>query len=532
MGVFITLAALALIAYLFYRWSVATYDYFEKRGVPFLRPKPLVGSLWPVFSGQKHAMDAAQEGYWVFPEARFSGFFMFRKPGYLIHDPELIKQITIKDFDHFTDHANNITPELDPFLGRSLFFAEGHRWKPGRTGLSPAFTGSKMRNMMVLLYNYLEGAMERLKEDANGGKFEKEMKDFFQRLGNDVTTSISFGVEVDSFRDPDNQFLEAGKLLTATDGLQGFKFFLITFFPEKLFTALNIRVTPQKVAEFYEEAVSKSIKHREENNIVRPDFIHLLLQARKNELKEDHNDDKFDSAGFSTVQEHLQAPSGTAKSSEWTDLDIAAAAASFFFGGIETTTVFLSFTIYELALNPDIQDKLRAEIDATTETLNGKNLSYEAMQQMKYLDQVVTEALRRWTSFGITNRKCVKEYTFENSDGTKVTIEKGTLIQIPMAAIHLDAKYYPNPLRFDPERFSEENRHQLNPNAYMPFGMGPRNCIGSRLALMQAKCFLFYILKHFTVEISQKTDVPIQIDKRSVGVKTLSGIWVYLTPRS
>lgn len=522
------LPALALL-YLLYRWSIATYDYFERRGVPYVKPVPLVGNLWPFLTGRTTGIAAVTEGYWRFQESRISGAFNFRRPGYLVHDLELVKQITIKDFDHFVDHSFNVSPEVDPFLGRSLFFSEGLRWRHGRAGLSPAFTGSKMRNMFELLAKYSDGAMQRL---AEGGKVEREAKDLFQRLGNDVMTSISFGIDIDSVHDTDNEFFRNGRQLSVSAGIQGLKFFLSTVIPPQVFIYLGLRLTPRSVADFYEDIVTRTIRYREENNVVRPDFIHLLMQARKNELKQEQADEQLASAGFSTVQEHLPASSVVESPMKWTDLEITAAAASFFFGGIETTTNALCFALYELALNPEIQSKLRQEIDTVQAGLaDGNHLTYETMQKMKYLDMVITETLRLWPPIAVTNRRCTKEYTLENTDGTRVTIEKGASIQIPIQAIHRDPRYYPNPLRFDPERFSEENRHTINQDAFLPFGAGPRNCIGSRLALMQAKCFLYYFLRYFEVEMSSKTDVPMRMKKRSIGVNSSSGFWFHLVPR-
>lgn len=524
----IALALLALIAYLLYRWSTANYDYFEQRGVPYVLPWK---TYWEMARGKVHALEAAGEGYRRFPDKRFSGFFVFRQPGYLIHDPELIKQITIKDFDHFVDHSFNISPELDPFLGRSLFFESGSSWKHGRVGLSPAFTGSKMRNMFELLTGYCDGAMQRLVESVGSdGKVEKDIKDLFQRFGNDIMASISFGMDIDSVRDPDNVFHQKGKRFTSTTGIQGLKFFLVTLGGESLLKWLGIRLTPRDVADFYLDVVSKTIRYREENKVIRPDFIHLLLQARKNMLHNEQNDDKLESAGFSTVQEHLKATTENPK--QWTDIDIAAAAASFFFGGIETTTTMLCFAIYETSLNPDIQRKLLQEIDAVQEELGNSKLTYESIQKMKYMDMVVTETLRKWPPFGVLTRRCNKQYVMENSDGTKVTLEKGAHVQFSIHSIQRDPQYYPDPMRFDPERFSEENRHQINQDTYLPFGSGPRNCIGSRLALMQAKCLLFYLFQYFTVEISERTDVPMVLDNTALGLSAKNGFWFHLIPRN
>lgn len=179
MGVLIALALLLLALYLAYRWSIAGYDYFKLRGVPFVKPFALVGGMFPVLSGAMSVVDCTSEGYRRFQASRFSGLFLFRQPAYLIHDPELIKRITIADFEHFVDHSFKFSTKMDPFLGRSLFFMDGLRWRQGRSGLSPAFTGSKMRSMFGLLTSYCEGAMERLAKSE--GAREMELNDLFKR---------------------------------------------------------------------------------------------------------------------------------------------------------------------------------------------------------------------------------------------------------------------------------------------------------------------------------------------------------------
>lgn len=343
-------------------------------------------------------------------------------------------------------------------------------------------------------------------------------------------TSISIGMDIDSVHDPDNELYAYGKRMATTSGLQGFRFFILTLLPEALLKIIKIRIIPEDIANFYYDVVSKVIKYRLEKKIIRPDFIHLMLQARKNELKADKTDETLNNAGFSTVQEHLEVPSKTMV--EWSDYDIAATSASFFFGGIESTTTLVCFTLYEIAMNPDVQQKLRKEVDATKRSLDNTKLTYESMQQMKYLDMVITETLRKWPPFGVTNRRCTKPYTLENANGSKVTIHKGQVLFFPIHEIQRDPQYYPDPERFDPERFSDQNRASLNQDAYLPFGTGPRNCIGSRLTLMQAKCYLFYLLTSFDVELSKKTDVPIQLDLRSSGLNAKNGFWMNLVPRS
>lgn len=116
-------------------------------------------------------------------------------------------------------------------------------------------------------------------------------------------------------------------------------------------------------------------------------------------------------------------------------------------------------------------------------------------------------------------------------DGHTHQVNVGDVFWIPVLGIHRDEKYYPNPDQFDPERFNETNRAQINQAAYLPFGTGPRNCIGSRFALMEAKAIVYSLLTAFTLEVSPKTQIPLQLRKGGFQVKADKGFWVQLKPR-
>lgn len=141
----------------------------------------------------------------------------------------------------------------------------------------------------------------------------------------------------------------------------------------------------------------------------------------------------------------------------------------------------LVFLTYELSIHPEIQQKLFDEINDTENHLNGKRIDYDTLQKMKYLDQVVSEGLRKWPVNPLTDRICVKDYLCEYDDGRKFQFEKGIELWIPIYGIHHDPKYYSDPEKFNPDRFSEANKHKLVPGTYLPFGLGPRNCIGKYL---------------------------------------------------
>ena len=156
---------------------------------------------------------------------------------------------------------------------------------------------------------------------------------------------------------------------------------------------LNLRVFSKDITEFFINAIKNTISVREEKNIYRPDMINLLMEARKGKERQDDDQDLVDT-GFATVKESENYINRKIIKSELTDLDIAAQAMIFFFAGFETVSNFMSFICHELALHPDIQEKLQSEIDSTKEECGGK-LTYEVLMKMKYLDMVISGTYER-----------------------------------------------------------------------------------------------------------------------------------------
>lgn len=119
----------------------------------------------------------------------------------------------------------------------------------------------------------------------------------------------------------------------------------------------------------------------------------------------------------------------------------------------------------------------------------------------------------------------------ENNEGRKIEIQKGDGVWIPILGLHRDPEYYPEPDRFDPERFSDERKGSIQPCTYIPFGSGPRNCIGSRFALMECKAILYYLLTNFTFEVAPTSTIPLRIANSGFSVKSEKGFNIILKPR-
>lgn len=382
--------------------------------------------------------------------------------------------MAVKDFDYFQDHKSFIDEDADDLFGNTLLFLRGQKWRDMRATLSPAFTGSKIRLMFDLVSECAFGMTKYLlKESENSACMKIEMKELFSRCSTDVIATCAFGLKVNSLENKNNEFLLSGKKV--------FKFSIVNFILirllPKLMRLLKINFVDSSTSKYFRSLVLDTIDAREREKIYRPDMINIMMQVRKGNLAGQSNSDSHlpNNDGFAAVQESHIGKADVTRS--WTDTELAAQCFLFFLAGFDTSSTVLSLLTYGIALNPDVQATLFEEINDSNNKLNGQPLNYDALQKLKYLDQVLSETMRMWPPFAITDRMCVKDYTFDYND-SKLVIEKNTQIIFSIFGMHYDPKYFPNPDKFDPERFSDENKKYIVPGTYLPFGVGPRNCIG------------------------------------------------------
>lgn len=366
----------------------------------------------------------------------------------------------------------------DNLLSNSLFFMKGEKWRDMRATLSPSFTGSKMRQMFELVSECADELIANFQTRTGKGEtINFEMKDLFSRYTNDVIASCAFGIKVNSLENPNNEFFEHGQLFRRfNQPLFILKFILLRTFP-KIMEKFGFDFIEKDTDTFFRSMVLDTMKAREEHKIFRPDMINILMQVRKGTLDAgDEQQQVGANDGFATVEESSVGRAVVKR--KWNDSQIIAQCFLFFVAGFDTSSNLLTFVAYELLANPDVQQTLYEEIKATHESRQGKRLDYDALQKMKYMDQVITETLRKWPPVPMVDRICVKDYSYDDGDGLRLNIAKGTPVNIPIYCIQHDPKYYANPEKFDPERFSEDNKDHIVPGSFIPFGVGPRNCIG------------------------------------------------------
>ncbi|XP_058837420.1 probable cytochrome P450 9f2 isoform X2 [Topomyia yanbarensis] len=530
-----TVTAIVGIILLVYRYITGKSKFFEDRDIPYEKPTFLLGSHGPILLKKRDLYQQIKHLYDAFPKSKIVGGFDFINPVWIVRDPELIKRIGVKDFDHFVDRMPVFThpdEEVDRerLIENILLALRGQKWRDMRATLSPAFTGSKMRHMFGLVVKCAESTATFYAAEAKAGrKLELEMKEVFSRLCNDMIASVAFGIQVDSFREPLNDFYVMGKELL--------NFKKVTTIPKVLMfrgtpwlaRRLKLDLFNSTLLAYFKRMITDNMEQRVKNGIVRNDMIHMLMQVRKGALKHSLEEADTKDAGFATVEESNVGKS--TQNREWSDNELIAQCFLFFLGGFETMSTFLQFLSYELLANPDIQQRLYEEILVTEAALNGKPLSYDVLQKMQYMDMVVSEALRLWPPAAFIDRFCVKSYTFESDEGKEIKIDRGQIVWFPVVALHHDPQYFPEPHKFNPERFSEANRSSINTATYLPFGIGPRNCIGSRLALMEVKAIVYSLLKNFTLEATSKSQIPLRLMKTILGPIPESGVWLELKPR-
>lgn len=511
---------LLLIGVVLYFLGTSNYNHFSKQNIPFLKPLPFVGSMGPSLLRQQYFPQFMMHVYTELKDHPYGGFFLFKQPVVMLRDPELIKAIAVKDFEYFMDHRSILPEDGEPVWSRGLFSLKGQRWRDMRSTLSPAFTSSKMKTMFMLLSEccqnfihfleqcYKQTPQKECKIEKEGDVLILELKDFYTRYTNDVIATAAFGIGVDSLKQPTNEFYMMGQDLTYMGGFRTIRWLAYASVP-KLMQKLHISVMPTGITKFFRSLVLDTIATRKREGIVRPDMLQLLMQAKNATLDEDN--------------------SAVNKKMKLEDDDIIAQAVLFFLAGFDTASTLLCFASHQLAVHRDVQTRLQEEIDETLKEHSGK-FTYESVHSMKYLDMVVSETLRLYPPAAAVDRICVQPYTLKADP--PMEMHPGEIVFIPIFGLHRDPSYYPDPERFDPERFNDENKHNINLMTYLPFGIGPRSCIGNRFALMETKLALVYLLSRFTLKVVAKTPVPIKIVQKGFSMSIDGGFWLGLEKRN
>ncbi|XP_030745865.1 probable cytochrome P450 6a21 isoform X1 [Sitophilus oryzae] len=495
---FVLYVAVVVILFLAYvKWR---QSYWKRKNLFELDHDFLLGNMRKILTGKLAYSEEFNNIYNIIKSKKqiHGGIYAMWDPLYIPIDPALIKTILVKDFSFLKGHGVYHHPK--DILSMNLFGVDGDMWRRLRVKLSPTFTSGKMKMMFETLMEKTTGFETVVGKYADTEE-SAPIKEISGRFTTDIIGSCAFGIECNSLENPDNEFRSQGKKALQPGML---RLTLMSIIPWWLLGNLGFKGNGMEAEIFYSNIVKETIRYRETSNVHRNDFMQLLLQL-KNESNIILDDDKENYT--LTVDE------------------IIAQCFVFFVAGFETSSTTMSFALLELSQNQDVQDRLRKENEEVLEQ-HGGNVTYNAVMSMEYLDKVVNETLRKFPPVPVIPRVCSKDYQIP---GTDVVIEKGVRVQIPVWGLHKDPDYYPNPEVFNPENFSEENKAKRPDFTFLPFGEGPRMCIGMRFGLMQTKVGLISLVRKFNFTLNDKTKMPIEMERASVVLSAKGDIWLDVT---
>lgn len=497
-------AIFVLAVYLYLKF--VTFNYFKKNHIPEEEIVIPFGCLLPIVTGKTCLGHLIKESYERHKISPYHGLYMLHTPHLIINDPELIRLIMVKDFNNFHDRGLYFNKKIDPLTGH-LFFLPGEEWKHLRSKLSPTFTSGKIKQLFPLVEKV---GHDLIREFDNSIRISKvvEIKDLMGRFTTDVIATIAFGLECNSLENPDADFRVFGK---KSLDVSPFKM-AFTMFGSQLLDCFKVSLIEKDVTQFFCTVFSDVIDHRRKNYTVRKDFLNLLIQLIDHGEVEDDDETKNSQKKQNTA----------AKNNDTISMSEACAQSFVFFvAGFETSSSTTTYCLYELAQNLEIQEKLRNEINTT---LGGRTtLSYDDVHAMSYLDKVVSETLRKYPILPILNRICLKDYKIPNSN---FSIKEGMKLIIPILGLQNDHNIYPNPDEFIPERFNSDQVAKRHAFTYLPFGEGPRICIGKRFGLLQVKVALIKILSEFRITICEETEIPLKPTKRNLLIMPESDVFL------
>ncbi|KAJ8668377.1 hypothetical protein QAD02_010040 [Eretmocerus hayati] len=496
---------LLLISLLILTWGIAKafqeWQFFRKRGIPCPMEIPFLGSVGYNILFGPHANIFMKKIEELLPsESKYIGVHRFGVPMIFVRDIELYKSILIKNFNSFTDRApSHVSKIVERISSKTLLFGAGDKWRNLRNLVIPTFSSSKMRSLFSSMSSCAENFSTQLLRhcgDIEGINFN----DAFDRYALDILACCCFGFQSDSVKDRDNPYTIHASRASKFSAIKLFKLMLINDYPW-LARWFGIRLVSQEDTDYLVELIRNTVKIREESGTVGPDMLQVMIDAKKNRRAE-----------IDAVQ-------------------IAGMALNFLLAGLNTTSSPMALISYELAINPDIQKKLQIEIDEAMQKCNG-NPSYELIRDgLPYMEAVFNEGLRKYPTIHL-NRTCTEEFELPPAlpGGDPVKVQPGQEFWFLMQDIFRDPKHFPQPDKFDPERFIDPSEHAKKLSK-LSWGWGPRMCPAVRLITPAIKVMFFHLLHKCSFEPCQKTPKELKYSRMVFSNVHEGGLWLKIVRR-
>ncbi|XP_043469547.1 cytochrome P450 6B2-like [Leptopilina heterotoma] len=461
--------------------------------------------MLPVFTTQKSMGTLLEDLYKSGKNYSMFGYYCLFSPLLLIRDPEIVKNILLTNFSSFSKNPLQLNcPEKDKLLSLNPFFVTGEKWKQARAPLTNSFSSKKLKILMSLVLNVSTKMSKYLHTECKSEK-EMDLKKLCHKFMGEIS-STGMGIEAHNFQEelkPKNGEMTYNQIMNMIfenpslgTGISQ----TLMFFMPSLAKFLKLSIIPSEVDQYFRQIAKNIIANRQREKETYNDFMQIVLDFQKKYCT-------------NMNQETLAA----------------AHMLSFAADVYETSAITMSFLITEIAAHPEIQQKVRQEIQELDKKYNGE-ITYDSLQEMTYLEKVLSESQRMHHIVGTFFKICTKRTKLEGFDGLSCVVEPGQTVAVSSYGFQMDPKYWYEPKKFDPERFDDSEKSKRNKFVFLPFGEGPRVCVGMRLALILIKVSVFTIFKDFQVAVSPKMIYPIKRDESIFINSAKGGFWVTLTP--
>uniref|UniRef100_A0A8C1QGI9 Thromboxane-A synthase n=1 Tax=Cyprinus carpio TaxID=7962 RepID=A0A8C1QGI9_CYPCA len=511
--------------FFFYRYSISPFSVLERCGIKHPKPSPFFGNLMMF-------RDVRPFVFFIMKHKTHS-YYIGRRPIVIIADPDMLRQVMVKEFNKFPNRMVSITKPMSD----SLIMLKGEQWKRVRSILTPTFSAAKMKEMVPLINMATETLVRNLKSHAESGNSVNIHK-CFGCFTMDVIASVAFGTQVDSQNNPDDPFVNHASKFFAFTFFKPIMIFFMAFpFLLKPLAGLLPNKSRDEMNSFFIQCIQKMIKQRDDlpPEQRRRDFLQLMLDVRASnkylslehfDVVNDADEQACTEQGVDNGQENGPGNESTKRAQQkrmMTEDEIVGQSFIFLLAGYETSSNTLAFACYLLALHPECQKKLQEEVDEFFS--RHETADYTNVQELKYLDMVICESLRLYPP-AFRFARDVDQDTVVNGQ----LLPKGSSLEIAAGFLHYDPEYWTEPEKFIPERFTPEAKASRHPFVYLPFGAGPRSCVGMRLAQLEIKMALLHIFRRFNMMACEDTEVPLELKSHTtLGPK--NGILVKITER-
>jgi cytochrome P450 family 6 len=274
------LSAILLAAlYLYFKIS---YSYWERRGVPTVKPTAPFGNFAVSTLSGNNPQYETMELYKAFEGHKLGGVYRLACPSLLIRDTDIIKDILVKDFDHFFSRGLQVDVDSEPLDG-NLFALSGTKWRNLRVKLTPVFTSSKIKTMFGAMLDCGKELQSCLQETAKNGQ-PVDIKEFLARYTIDIISLCAFGIKSNCLSNPHAEFRNWGKKIFEPGVRQRITTFLSLVSPS-LVRILKLSLIPKDVGNYFRNMVRQTVEYRQDNDVSANDFLQLMIKMKNKTLR-------------------------------------------------------------------------------------------------------------------------------------------------------------------------------------------------------------------------------------------------------